>query len=127
MRRQINEYNKIIEQVEKSPKKNKIVIIRSVSNPYSFIDKCDGMIISSYYEGLPMVLYEAIVLNKPVVSTEIPTIKKFFETFARRFAEISPEYFLSVFVSTPRTESSFATKRAFKSCSISKSKMIESI
>ena len=74
-------YDKIIEQVEKSSKKEQIIIIKNTSNPYSFIKKCDGMIISSYYEGLPMVLYEAIVLDKPVVSTNIPTIDTFLKTY----------------------------------------------
>lgn len=76
-----NLYDKIMEQAKKSVKKDQIIIIKNTSNPYSFIKKCDGMIISSYYEGLPMVLYEAIVLDKPVVSTNIPTIATFLETY----------------------------------------------
>ena len=74
-------YNKILDKAKKSIKKDQIIIIKNVSNPYSFVKLCDGMIISSYYEGLPMVLYEAIVLNKPVVSTSIPTINEFFKTY----------------------------------------------
>ena len=39
------------------------------NNPYPFIKKSNIFILSSKYEGLPNSLLEAIVLNKPVVSS----------------------------------------------------------
>ena len=74
-------YNSLCEKVENSNKRDRIVLIKSLSNPYPILKKCDGMVISSYYEGLPMVLYEAIVLDVPVISTKIPTIEKFFKDY----------------------------------------------
>ncbi len=49
-----------------------IVIIRSLSNPYPILKACDVFILSSRYEGLPMTIMEALILGKPVVSTDIP-------------------------------------------------------
>ena len=49
-----------------------IVLIKSISNPYPILAKCDAFVLSSRYEGLPMTIMEALILQKPVVSTEIP-------------------------------------------------------
>ena len=49
-----------------------IILIRSISNPYPLLKGCDVFILSSRYEGLPMTIMEALILGKPVVSTDIP-------------------------------------------------------
>lgn len=49
-----------------------IILIRSISNPYPLLNGCDMFILSSRYEGLPMTIMEALILGKPVVSTDIP-------------------------------------------------------
>lgn len=49
-----------------------IILIKSISNPYPILAKCDAFVLSSRYEGLPMTIMEALILQKPVVSTEIP-------------------------------------------------------
>lgn len=72
-------YNDIIEQVEKSPAKDHIVIIKSISNPFPILNKSDVFILSSHYEGLPMVIMEALILSKPVISTSITGPKEFLE------------------------------------------------
>lgn len=56
-----------------------IIIIRSISNPYPILNKCDCFILSSRYEGLPMVIMEALILNKTVISTNITGPKEFLE------------------------------------------------
>lgn len=38
-------------------------------NPYPYIANSDGFIMSSRYEGLPLVLCEALVLGKPIIAT----------------------------------------------------------
>lgn len=40
------------------------------ANPYPIIKASDVVVLSSYYEGTPNILVEAIALNKPIVSTQ---------------------------------------------------------
>lgn len=75
------EYQNIIEMQKKCKNKDRIIIIKSMSNPYPVLKKCDTMIISSLYEGLPMVILEAISLNIPVASTNIDSIVTFFNKY----------------------------------------------
>ena len=64
---------KIEKLIEDLRLKNYIQIIAFKKNPYPFIKKSDLFILSSKYEGLPNSLLEAIVLNKPVISSNCPT------------------------------------------------------
>lgn len=56
-----------------------IVIIKSIMNPYPILNKCDMFVLSSLYEGLPMTIIEALILDKPVVSTNITGPREFLE------------------------------------------------
>lgn len=56
-----------------------IIVIKSMSNPFSILKKCDYFILSSLYEGLPMSIMEALILDKPVICTNIDGPRKFLE------------------------------------------------
>ena len=43
-----------------------------VNNPYKWIEESDIFVMTSYAEGLPTALCEAIVLKKPVMVTNVP-------------------------------------------------------
>ncbi len=45
------------------------------SNPYPYLKKADFYIMSSRHEGFPTIIAEALILNKPVVSTDVSGIK----------------------------------------------------
>ena len=46
-----------------------IHLLGETPNPYPFIKKCDCMILTSKYEGYPVVYTEALVFNKPFITT----------------------------------------------------------
>ena len=71
------EYEKTCEYVEKLECKNNIILIKTLSNPYSILKKCDYFVLSSFYEGFGIVIAEADILGKPVISTDIVGPRKF--------------------------------------------------
>ncbi len=56
-----------------------IILIKSIMNPYSILKQCNAFVLSSYYEGLPMTIIEALVLDVPVISTNITGPREFLE------------------------------------------------
>ena len=50
---------------------DKVMLVKNLDNPYSFLKKCDGLILPSSYEGFGLVLLEADTLGVPVVATNI--------------------------------------------------------
>ena len=70
------QYDEIKEFIEKSNNSH-IVLIKSINNPYPILNMSDVFILSSYYEGLPMTIMEALILEKKVISTKIPGPKEF--------------------------------------------------
>ena len=55
------------------------------------LKKCDLFIISSFYEGLPMVLHEADSLGIPAFSTDIHGPGGYFREFGGHLVEDSTE------------------------------------
>jgi len=61
-----------IEEFINNKKLNKnIIIIKETLNPYPYLEQCDSLILTSNYEGFPVVFLEALVLNKQIISTII--------------------------------------------------------
>ena len=46
-------------------------LVGFTDNPYKWINMADIYVMSSEYEGLPLVIAEAMTLNKPIVSTNV--------------------------------------------------------
>lgn len=74
------EYNNLIKKLNKMQCKNNVALIKYMSNPYTVLNECDGLILPSRYEGFGLVLIEADVLKKPVVSTNIVGPTKFMKS-----------------------------------------------
>lgn len=64
-------YNDTLELIDKLEAKENIIAIKSVSNPYVILNKCDYFVLSSHYEGFGIVIAEADILEKPVISTDV--------------------------------------------------------
>lgn len=50
---------------------NSVHLLGRKSNPYSYLKQSDCFVLSSNYEGQPIVLFEALILDKPVIATDI--------------------------------------------------------
>lgn len=70
------EKNNIINLIESSDFKDNIYLYENV-NPLPLLKKADLFVLSSYYEGLPMVFFESLTLNVPILSTNIPGPRDF--------------------------------------------------
>ena len=68
-------YDKTLEFVKSLECRDNIVLLTNISNPMPILKKCDLFILSSYYEGWPMVLMEANTLGLSIISTDIPSTK----------------------------------------------------
>ncbi len=49
------------------------------TNPYPIIKSCDFLVVTSLYEANPMVVNEALILHKPVISTAFSSVKEVIE------------------------------------------------
>lgn len=76
---------------------DKIIIVRHISNPYPILNACDMFILSSFYEGLPMTIMEALILDKPIISTEISGLSDFLRQGYGHLVENSQEGLLRGF------------------------------
>lgn len=56
---------------EKMGLQNKIKFLGVKKNPYPYMKLADAMILSSDYEGYPVVFLEALILNKPIITTNV--------------------------------------------------------
>lgn len=64
-------YDETVELIEKTQARENIIAIKSLSNPYTVLNKSDCFVFSSYYEGFGLVIAEADILNKPIISTDV--------------------------------------------------------
>lgn len=82
-------YEQTVEQACNSPAAEDIVIIKYMSNPYALLAACDFFVLSSYYEGLPVVLTEADIVGLPCISTNIRGPRELMEQYGGLLTENS--------------------------------------
>lgn len=58
--------------IDKLNLKSSVHLLGHISNPYPYLARSHCFVLSSNYEGQPVVLYEALSLKKPVIATDIP-------------------------------------------------------
>ncbi|MBR1392674.1 MAG: CDP-glycerol glycerophosphotransferase family protein [Ruminococcus sp.] len=75
----IGGYGELYEQTLKLAKSSaaaeRIVIIKSMSNPMPVLKRCGLFVLSSRHEALPVTIFEADTLHIPVVATDIPGVR----------------------------------------------------
>jgi hypothetical protein len=60
---------KYIKLTKKLKIENKVTFYGATQNPYKYLVSCDCVILSSDYEGYPVVYLEAIYYKKPIITT----------------------------------------------------------
>lgn len=80
-------YQQIINHVEQLNLRENVVLIKNLPNPFPVVKKCDYSILSSFAEGFGLVLAEADVLGKPVVSVDIPGPRNFLKRYGGMLVE----------------------------------------
>jgi CDP-glycerol glycerophosphotransferase len=68
-----------------------VILLLGVSNPYPILKACDYFVLSSFYEGFGLVLAEADILGKPVISTDIRGPRGFMNKYGGTLVENSEE------------------------------------
>ena len=84
-------YNEVLERAQSSKFASDIVVIKSLSNVFPVLTKCSAFVLSSYYEGLPVTIMEALVLGKTVISTDIVGPRAFLSHGYGHLVQESPE------------------------------------
>lgn len=74
-----DEFEKRIDQIQRLGLEKNVILLLRVSNPFPIVKACDYFILSSFYEGFGLVLAEADILGKPVVSTDIAGARDFMQ------------------------------------------------
>ena len=70
---------------------DRVLFTGMLENPYPLIKSCDCLVMSSDYEGQPMVLLEALALGKHCIGTNVPGIKSALKDGNGTLAEPTPE------------------------------------
>lgn len=77
---------KMYKNIVKKEKLDNVLFFGSKKNPYPYIKASDYLILTSRYEGFPVVYNEAITLNKPILTTV--NVSDDFITIPNRFGII---------------------------------------
>ncbi len=84
----------IIKLIKKHKLTNRVFLLGEQQNPYSYMRECDCLILTSRYEGFPVIYLEALVLNKKMITTvpvsdEKIDIRKYFKCVSSNEKDIS--------------------------------------
>lgn len=64
-------YSELQNLINDSNLMDSIKLLGRKDNPFPYLKKADVFVLSSNHEGQPMVLFEALILKKPIIATDI--------------------------------------------------------
>ncbi|WP_422123883.1 CDP-glycerol glycerophosphotransferase family protein [Planococcus sp. X10-3] len=64
--------DQLIQQIKDSGLEDHVHLVGQLENPFPLIQASDCFVLPSNHEGQPMVLLECLILNKPILATDIP-------------------------------------------------------
>ena len=68
------EKSKLKRKIEEFALQETIILLGKQDNPYKYLAQADLYALPSMYESYPTVINEALVLNIPIISNDIPSI-----------------------------------------------------
>jgi len=80
-------YGKTIEYVKEKNLEDSVALIFSINNPMPILKRCNLFILSSFYEGLGLVILEADTLHVPVIATNISGPQGFMNHYGGKLVE----------------------------------------
>lgn len=86
-----NNYKLLLEKVESLGLMDNVILLLNIANPYPILKACDYFVLSSFYEGFGLVLAEADILGKAVISTDIDGPREFMQEHGGTIVENSQE------------------------------------
>ena len=89
------QWNYINEYIKNLDCKYNVILIKSISNPFSIIKKCDLFILSSFYEALGLVILEAQTCGIPAISVDIKGPRGFMKEHGGYLVDNSEEGILN--------------------------------
>lgn len=69
-------YEEVYELIKKEKLMDTVQLLGKIENPYPILKQADIFALLSSYEGLPLSIYEALVLGVPVVATKVGGIEE---------------------------------------------------
>ncbi|MBQ7141181.1 MAG: O-antigen ligase family protein [Bacilli bacterium] len=63
------DYELVLKFIKENKLEKRVKLYGEQKNPYQYMNMADYIILTSDYEGFPVVYNEAIILNKPIIST----------------------------------------------------------
>ena len=91
------EYKNTLQQAKKSVFSDRIIVLKSIDNPYPILKHASLFVLSSLYEGQPVVFFEAAALGIPVLGTDAPGITGFLNKYGGCVVDNSIEGLVSGF------------------------------
>lgn len=84
-------HTNVLDGLIKNSKYKENIFMFTNINPLPILKKSDLFVLSSFYEGLPMVFFESLVLGIPILSTDIPGPSEFLKQGYGNLCENSTE------------------------------------
>lgn len=85
-------------QIEQLNLTQAVILPGVCANPFPLLQRSDCFVLSSKHEGQPMVLLEAMVLNKPIIATNIPGVRELLASGYGQLVALDPAELAEAFV-----------------------------